>query len=205
MFLFVWGWVCAIAGTLSTVPQVARLLRSRTSAGLALTMWQMNVACSLGWVLHGLRGDWWNITVPNAILAVTGSLVIQLIKTDRRLSFAQAWPTVAAVFAALAAVEIFGNPVLFGIAVMIPLVGGMLTQSRDLVREPDLKGLSGSSIVAVCAIQFMWLAWGIGMGDQSIVICATMLGAVSAFNLVWFALRTRGVLGARTAAAVVAE
>jgi uncharacterized protein with PQ loop repeat len=203
MFLFVWGWVCAAAGTITSVPQATRLLRSKTSAGLSLTMWQLNVACSLGWVLHGLRGDWWNITVPNAIMAATAGLIVQLIIADRGLKAARVWPLVVAVFAALASIEIFGNPVLFGIAVVIPLAGGMLTQSRDLVREPDIAGLSASATIGVCAIQFMWLAWGIGMGDMSIVICATLLGAVSSFNLAWFILRTRGVVGARTASALV--
>jgi len=201
MSWFIWGWVCAAAGTIASVPQAVRLLRSRTSAGLSLTMWQFNVACSVAWVLHGLRGGWWNITVPNAIMGATAALIVQLIVADRGLSLARVWPLIVAVFAALAAIEIFGNPVGFGIAIVLPLAFGMLTQSRDLVREPDIAGLSASTIVGVCALQFMWLAWGVGMGDLSIVICATTLGAVSTFNLVWFALRTRGVIGARVASA----
>ena len=76
MLLDVWGWVCAVAGPVVSIPQVARLLRSRTSAGLSLLMWQLNIACAVAWSFHGLRADAPNIVAPNVLLGVAAVLVV---------------------------------------------------------------------------------------------------------------------------------
>ena len=80
---------------------------------------------------------------------------------------------------------------------LIPLAIGMLGQTRDLLRAPNLGGVSGVYLGLVALIQYMWLSWGIAVGDVSIVICATVLGVISGFNLVWFVLRDRGRVAAR--------
>lgn len=193
----VWGWTCAVVGSFISLPQVLRLLRAHTSAGISLLMWQLSCAASVAWVFHGLRGDWWNITIPNALIVVTGVLIMNVVISDRHLDPVRTWGLVAAVAAALVAVEYLTTPALFGAAVLIPLAIGMLGQTRDLLRAPNLGGVSGVYLGLVALIQYMWLSWGIAVGDVSIVICATVLGVISGFNLVWFVLRDRGRVAAR--------
>jgi len=97
----------------------------------------------------------------------------------------------------LGAIELFTNPVIFGIAVMIPLATGMIGQSIDLVRAPDLTGVSPAFTALLVLVQAMWWTWGLAAGDTSIIICATVLGLISTFNLVWLVLRGRGVVAVR--------
>ena len=145
-------------------------IRDSTSAGISLLMWQLSCAASVAWVFHGLRGDWWNITIPNALIVVTGVLIMKMVISDRHLDPVRTWGLVGAVAAALVAVEYLTTPALFGAAVLIPLAIGMLGQTRDLLRAPNLGGVSGVYLGLVALIQYMWLSWGIAVGDVSIVI-----------------------------------
>lgn len=188
----IYGWACAIVGSVGSLPQVIRLLRSQTTAGLALVMWQLTAAASLGWVLHGVRGGWWNMIVPNAMIGIWAMLVIAMVQRDRGLPHAKAWPPVLAVAGVLFAVELFTNPTLFGVAVLMPLAVGQLGQSRDLVVAADITGVAPLTVLLNAAIPTMWLVWGIAAGDAAVVICSAVLGLVALFNLVWFALRTGG-------------
>ncbi len=198
-FLVIWGWVCAAVGSVVSVPQLVRLLRGRTSAGLSPLMWELNTAAAIGWAVHGVNTGMLNIIIPNAIMAVFGAMVVRMIQTDRELSAAGVLAPIVAVTATLMAVELFTTPELFGIAVLIPLSFGMLGQTIDLIREPDLAGISAPTLTLTSVIQYMWVAWAIGVGDSSVIICGTVLGVISTFNVVWLVLRLRG-LPARTAA-----
>lgn len=192
MFWIVWGWVCAALGSLMFLPQVVRLLRSANPAGLSLLMWQLNTAAAVGWTVHGAHWGSWNVALPNAIIAVCAALVVHMIQTSAGLPVRSVWLPVFAVASVLVAIEFLTTPELYGLAVLIPQAFGMLSQSRDLVRSQDLGGLSPLTIALSAGIQYLWLTWAIGTGDPSVVICASVLGVMGAFNVIWFALRTRG-------------
>lgn len=42
------GWVAAALGVASSLPQLVRILRSGTSAGVSLTLWQLMAASTAG-------------------------------------------------------------------------------------------------------------------------------------------------------------
>lgn len=191
-FWFLWGWLCAVLGSMMFLPQVVRLLRHRNPAGLSLLMWQLNTAAAVGWTLHGAHWGSWNVAVPNAIIAGCAALVVHMMQTSLRLPVLSVWLPVGAVASALVAIEFLTTPELYGLAVLVPQAFGLLSQSRDLLRASDLDGLSPATIALTAGIQYLWLAWALGTGDRSVVICASVLGVMGAFNVIWFALRTRG-------------
>ena len=47
------GWAAAVVGTLLGVPQVYRLARTRTVAGLSMPAWQAILALHIAWIYHG--------------------------------------------------------------------------------------------------------------------------------------------------------
>jgi hypothetical protein len=47
--------------------------------------------------------------------------------------------------------------------------------------------------------QILWLGWAMLVGETSIMLCATALGAMMLANLSWAALRRSGVVRARLA------
>ena len=190
-FLDTWGWVCALAGTLAALPQVLRLLRVRTSAGLSLLLWQLNLGAGIGWVVHGIAGGYANVTVPNVVISLTNVLILLLIQRDRGLSVRAVWPLGLAVAAACIAIELTLPSGAFGLFVLVPHSVGLLAQTRDLLRSPDLTGVSPVFLVAVASIQYLWFVWGVLVGDLSVVICASVLAVLGTVNLALYAVRSR--------------
>ena len=48
------GWSATVLGTILGVPQLVRLLRTRSVAGLSLIAWQATLSINIGWTVHGL-------------------------------------------------------------------------------------------------------------------------------------------------------
>ena len=71
----IWGWVCALAGTFASLPQVVRLLRAGTSDGVSLLMWQLLLGVGIGWTAHGFTVGHANVVVPNLASALAMVLV----------------------------------------------------------------------------------------------------------------------------------
>ncbi|HMS38306.1 MAG TPA: SemiSWEET family transporter, partial [Arachnia sp.] len=67
----VFGWVAATIGLAVGVPQLFRILRSASSAGVSLRLWQLNAATSASWAVHGILTDTPQMRWPN----VLGTLV----------------------------------------------------------------------------------------------------------------------------------
>lgn len=200
-----WGWVCALVGAVMSLPQIVRLLRSGTSAGVSLLLWQLMLGAAIGWTAHGLASGHANLVVPNAINTVLSAAVLAMVARDRGLIAARVWPLGLAVGAALVASEQFGSPALFGAVVIAPIVVGLAGQTRDLVREPDIRGLSGLYVVGAFVLQVLWWSWSLMSGDVSTFICSTAVGLVTAVNAVLWALRVLGVLAPRVLAEAVAR
>ena len=189
----IWGWVCALAGTFASLPQVVRLLRAGTSDGVSLLMWQLLLGVGIGWTAHGFTVGHANVVVPNLASALFSACVVAMVQRDRGLPSARVWPLGIIVGIASIAVEQFGSSALFGIVVIIPIAIGALGQTRDLLRSPDITGLSGSYMVVAFVLQGMWLSWGLAAGDISIQICASAVGLLAGINLVLWLARVRGV------------
>ena len=197
-FVVVWGWVCALVGAVMSLPQIVRLLRSETSAGVSLLLWQLMLGSAIGWTAHGLASGHVNLVVPNAINTVLSAAVLAMVARDRGLGGARVWPLGLGVGTALVASEQLGSAALFGAVVIAPIVIGLAGQTRDLVREPDIRGLSGLYVVGAFVLQVLWWSWSLMSGDISTFICSTAVGLVTAVNAVLWTLRVRGLLVPRT-------
>ena len=190
----IWGWVCALAGTFASLPQVVRLLRAGTSDGVSLLMWQLLLGVGIGWTAHGFTVGHANVVVPNLASAILAACVVAMVRRDRGLSAVKVWPLGFVVGLLCIAMEQLGSSALFGIVVMIPIAIGSLGQTRDLLRAPDIEGLSGGYMVVAFVLQAMWLTWGFAAGDISIQICASAVGLLAGVNLVLWVARVRGTV-----------
>lgn len=194
MVFVVWGWACAVVGSLLSLPQVVRLLVGRTSAGVSLLLWQLIMGGCIGWTYHGIAVGHLNLIVPNALSAALAALVLSMVARDRRLAARNVWPLGLAVSLALIAVEVLGGGAAFGIAVIAPFIVGLGGQTRDLLRSPDLSGLSPLYVIGTFVLQLMWWSWALGVGEVSTLICSSVIGIVALVNAALWLARTRGVL-----------
>lgn len=186
------GWSCAALGSAMSLPQLIRLLRSRTSAGLSLLMWQLVVGAGIGWTIHGLVVGRANLWVPNALLTAMAAMVVWLIARDREITPWRAWALPVMLAAVLIAIDLAFGSLAFGLAITAPQVIGAGAQLVDVVRSIDISGLSPVFIVVQFLVQAQWLVWALIVKEAAVTVAAASNGAVMFVTMVWYFARRAG-------------
>jgi len=190
---FIVGWLATCVAMLLGVPQIVRLVRTRSTEGLSIVMWQAMLSINLGWLVHGIRIDALNMVVTNLVGMGTTIAIQVLIIRARRL---QAWrvvlPGVAGAMA-LVAVDVLLGSAAFGVAAVVPAVIANAGQTVELIRSPRLTGVSPVFLVGQALNQALWFTWSLFVGDQGTMITAPATGVIAVFNVTWWALRNAGL------------
>ena len=191
-FAVILGWTAAAFGAAISLPQLIRLLRTRTSAGLSVLMWQLLLTAGIGWTHHGFLTAQANIIVPNAIMAISSVAVLRLIQRDRHIPHARVWVLPLVLAAILIGIDLFIGPLAYGIATSIPQVIGAGAQLVDVIRSIDIRGLSPIYLVLAVVVQLLWGSWSLLVKDSSVTVSASANGTVVALTLIWYVLRRLG-------------
>lgn len=189
------GWVAASFGMASAFPQLFRLLRTRSSAGVSLRLFQLNAASTGAWAMHGYMVGVPQMQYPNLVLTISSLAVCVLVLRDRgeRLFPALLVPPLLAV--ALFGTDVLFGPLAFGFIVAAPFVVGQISQLREMHTSRDLSGVSLPFLAVAFLVQSLWLTWGLLYGEISITVCASLLGTLSLVNLAYFLRRlSRGTV-----------
>lgn len=192
--LEIWGWACGIFGASTGLPQVIRIVRARTSAGLSLLSWQLNLGAIMAWAAHGILVARPNLIGPNLFLVVCYTVILTLIVRDRALPVAATVAPVLGLFGVLAAVDVLAGSFWFGVVVVIPGIFAALAQLKDLIERPDLSGVSVTWLWMLVMLNLMWFSWSVFSGEIAIFVVASVMGVLSITNVVTFLLRRTGVL-----------
>lgn len=194
--LEIFGWLCAVSSAAISLPQLVRLIKARTSAGLSLLLWQLTVSVASAWTFHGFRTNALNLIVANALMALGALGVLVLIAKGRKLSPVKAFALPIGLVLVMCGLEVYAI-VAFSILLSICQLVGAFAQMFDLIRSHDITGVSVGYLVLGLVANSLWLAWALWVEDFSVVTAASSLGAVTLLNLVLWFLRTRGLLKAR--------
>lgn len=190
---FVVGWLATSVAMLLSVPQIVRLVRTRSTDGLSLLLWQAMLSINLGWLAHGILIDATNMIVTN-IVGVSTTVAIQvLIIRARNL---QPWRVVVPGLlgaAVLIGIDLGLGPAAFGIAAVVPALLANAGQTFELVRSPRITGVAPLFLVGQVVNQALWFSWSLLAGDHGTMITAPVTGAVALLNVVWWALRRGGL------------
>jgi uncharacterized protein with PQ loop repeat len=195
MMIDVLGWVAAASGPLMFLPQVARLIRDKTSAGISLLMWQFILAAGISWFAHGVLVGRPNMWVTNGLSLASTLLILRMIRADRSLSLARVYAPGLLVAALAIATDVLAGPVVFGFAILAPLAIGALGQLRSLVLDADLSGVSMPFTVGGVFTQVLWFTWSIPAREVAVTICATTLMVTSTASLAWLVARRAQIVG----------
>ena len=194
--LTVLGWVAAACGSALSLPQLVRILRAKTSAGLSLLLWQLLMAAGIGWTHHGLLVTHRpNIWLPNLATAITSALLVRFLAKDRGLR-STVWILPLVLSGVLIGIDLTLGALAYGIATSIPQVIGASAQLLDVIRSIDIAGVSVVFLGFSVVVQALWLVWGALAGEVSVVVSATCNGAVVLVTYLWYLLRRAGVLRA---------
>ncbi|MDO5737377.1 MAG: PQ-loop domain-containing transporter [Propionibacteriaceae bacterium] len=180
------GWVAASFGMASALPQLLRIYRTRSSAGVSLSLFQLNAGATGAWAMHGLMVGVPQMQYPNLILTISSLAVCVLVLRDRRAPLLPALLLPPLISVALFGTDLLFGPLAFGFIVAAPFVVGQVSQLRTMLRSTDLSGVSLPFLSIAVLVQGLWLTWGILYGETSITVCATLLGTLSLANLVYF-------------------
>ncbi len=174
------GWIAATLGMASTLPQLVRLFRVRSTEGLSLSLFQLNAAASAAWAFHGFLVRQPQLQWPNLVVLVLSLAVVAMIARDRSQSFWGKQVVPAIVVAALIGVDLWWGPVLFGILVALPYAIGLLSQLRSMHRSESLAGVSPVYLFVLFMVEALWFVWGVVVWELAITVSAATMGILCA-------------------------
>lgn len=199
MLVFVLGWAAAAVGASFTLPQVVRIFRSRSTAGVSTPAWQIVLGANLGWIGHGLLAGHVNIWVPNAVLLACTTFILTTIHRHSGTPWFQLLAPGVALAATMLTFNLTLGPVAFAIAAFLPSGAAQVLQLKELVHSVNLSGVSVGYLALSVFNQILWLSWSLLAGEISVTLCATSLGTLMLVNLGWALLRRYRVVQATLA------
>lgn len=189
------GWFVAVLGCSISLPQLFRLVRSRTVAGVALTTWQVMLGANLAWASHGFVVDRATIWLPNLILAVWTLMILQMFHRHTATSWVRLLTPGLGLAVLTTGIDLTAGAVAFAVAVLVPSVVSLTSQLITLARSTELSGVSSSFLLINVVNQALWLVWAVLIGEQAMLLACSLLGALWVVNLAWFGLRQVGLVG----------
>ena len=189
MFIEVFGWVAAALGVSSNLPQLIRILRERTSAGVSVQLWQVTAASTAAWCVHGFLVSAPQMQWPNLLMAALSSLIVVMVLRDRGEPVLRQFLLPTAVAALLIGSNLWLGALVFGLLVAVPQLVGQVSQLRLMIGPPDLTGVSLGYLSVILLVQTMWFIFGLATVDWALIVCAGSMVVICSINLAVYLVR----------------
>ncbi|QDP95979.1 hypothetical protein FOE78_08775 [Microlunatus elymi] len=204
------GWTAAVYGAVVAVPQIARVLKFRSTAGISRLAWQSSLASNLSWVSYGVMTHHLNLWFPCLLVGLCAAWMLIMIERDRRpghdplrdrrgtsitLLRTFALPMVVATLAFTMAATI--GSLAFSVLVFIAAAVAQLLQLRSLMTCRDISAVSVPYLAMGVVGQVLWFSWGMLAHDSSNQLVAGFLIVLTAANLGCYTLRRSELLQPR--------
>jgi uncharacterized protein with PQ loop repeat len=193
------GWIAALSSASLAVPQGARIAITRSVAGVSTTTWQTMLIAGIAWTAHGLLYGTQQIIWPNLLLALTSAWVLWQLTAARRLPVVRTW-SIPVVYAGLAfAGDITFGPLAFAALAFIPGAIGQFSQLREILRDPDLSGVSMVALLANLLNQVLWFSYALPARELAVLSISPPMACIVGTSIVALWWRRR-LAAARLAA-----
>jgi uncharacterized protein with PQ loop repeat len=199
VFVEILGWAAAVTLAAVALPQVIKLLRTKTIAGISPAAWQIVLGVNLAWTAHGLFTNHPNIWVPNLIFLVCSTTILTQLARHSERSVPRLFLPGLTLGSVTFALDVAAGPVVFGIAAVIPSATAQLAQLRELIIAPSIHGVSMPFLMMNVANQCLWVSWALLAHEKSVIIASLCIGSLMTANLAWATVRRLGVVRARLA------
>lgn len=189
------GWLAAGLSCFISAPQLVRILRAGTTAGVSVMAWQLVLGGNLTWGLYGILHGNPNQWIPNvALVAVT--LVI-LSRFHREVG--TRWLVLLAPGVIIAAttttLDHTVGTIAFSIAAFVPASVSLLSQLKTTATSGDVRGLSVVNQWIALVNQSTWLVWAALINERPVLLVGSSSLVLIVANLSMALLRTSGTLG----------
>ena len=199
MLVVALGWAAATLASVVALPQVIKLLRSGTTAGISLTAWRLMLAANVAWTGHGVVSGHLNIVIPNALLLLSTLVILLRLRRDRSLGWAATFGPGLVLGLLNLGINVAFGPVAFAIAAGIPSACAQVIQFHELLLTPRIAGISLPFLAMNTVNQTFWLGWALLVDEQSVILAASVMSVLMCINLTWCLLRRHGLVRARLA------
>ncbi|MDO5677423.1 MAG: hypothetical protein Q4G35_07960 [Propionibacteriaceae bacterium] len=183
------GWVAATLGMMTSVPQLVRILRSGTSAGVSMVLWQLVAGATGAWAVHGFLSESPQMQGPNIFLSLCSAAIVVFVARDRKLPVLRQFVMPLAVMLVLSGINVWLGAVVFGIAVVGPQLVGQISQLKELIVAPTVEGVSVLFLVLTLVQQILWFGFGMFKPDWALIIVAGTMTLSCIANLAVFLVR----------------
>lgn len=185
--------VCIVTGTLLGLPQAIRIVREKSSAGLSLLAWQVWMAVTTVWTVHGVLLGSITQIIPNAIGIAECLAILLLTRRDRGLTLGRTFWLAILLTVVATSIRVGLGPVAFASFMLFPQAAAVLGQFVDIVRCRDIRGVSPLYLVLTVVLQVSWIGYGRLLPDIAAVVCSSMMLALGLLNLGWWSARRLGL------------
>lgn len=176
-----------------SLPQLISILRTRKTDGIALANWQNMLGVVTAWAFHGWRTGAPQLMLSNLVLLVGAFLIVLLISRARQLSFPRTWLQPLVIAMAGIAIDVMIGAAVFGLLIVLPTVYGHVASAREMLRSSSVAGVAPMYFLLNGFVQILWLTFGFGAGDSSLIVACILNGSLSFTNVGIYAVRSRAI------------
>ncbi|HET7724785.1 MAG TPA: PQ-loop domain-containing transporter [Propionibacteriaceae bacterium] len=187
------GWVAVAISLVIGLPQLLRIVRTRSVAGLSFFSWRAILGVNLAWIAHGIRIHQLPMVLTNTFSLVTTVLILtQMSRVLQRTRFSTFAPGLV-VAAAMVATDVLFGSAMYGVLAIAAGVVASTGASIELIRALHVGAVSTVFLVLGVVNQLVWLTWSLLVGDPGSIMTASTMTALTTFNLAWYVLRRLGL------------
>lgn len=189
------GWFAAGLSCFISAPQLVRILRAKTTAGVSLLAWQMALGGNLTWGLYGVIHGYANQWVPNILLVSVTLIILGLFRRHVGTS----WPVLVLPGLLLAvtttSLDHWVGPIAFSVAAFLPAAISLVSQLRTTAASEDVTGLSLGNQWIGLTNQSVWVVWGALVNNMQVLLVGCFALVLIVANVTLATLRKNGTWG----------
>jgi uncharacterized protein with PQ loop repeat len=187
------GWLAVVLSATMGLPQLVRLVRTRSVEGLSLTSWRLMLTMNTVWTVHGVVLHQLPMILTNFLVLFTTVPILVLLAREHGRRVVTTMAPSLALAAAMVAIDLTLGSAAFGVVTTALAVSTAAGQSIALVRSPHVLGVSALFTVLAVVYQSLWVVWGLLVHDAGTIMAASAAFAMVTFNLLWYVLRRLGL------------
>ncbi len=189
------GWLAATVSCFLSTPQLARIVRANSVAGVSRLTWQLALGGNLTWGLYGALHGNPNQWAPNVLLVCCTLTILSLFRRHRGTSWAVLIVPGLVVAASTMLLELTLGVVAFSVAAFVPAAISLMSQLQATATSPDVTGISLTNQWLGLVNQSIWLCWALLAHEPSVIIVGSAALLLLVANVTMATLRKSGRVG----------
>ena len=189
------GWLAAGLSCFISAPQLFRILRAGTTAGVSVLSWQLALGGNLTWGVYGFTHGNPNQWIPNVALVTITLIILSLFRRHVGTSWVVLLAPGIIIGATATTLDHAVGTIAYSIAAFLPAATSLLSQLKTTAVSPDVRGLSVGNQWIGLANQSTWLVWAALIDERSVLLVGSSSLVLIVANLSMALLRKSGTLG----------